>query len=1219
MRHSLKLMSWNINHQRDKIEGVKFEIGEVQKLIAGHDIVCLQETKGQVSMRDFKCFNANRSDSKSGGVCTAIRKHLAAGVVRVHFSNCDDILIVKLKAKYFNLDKDLNLINVYDSPAHGSYKKRMRSKMEEYTTTCEHLEECLSNIPDSEDAAILGDMNARTGTLNDFLIPCESREIQVELDPPQHSISLTEVAPRNNQDRTLNSNGKPFIELLQTTGMIILNGRTIGDIFGSPTCIQRNGVSTVDYICVPHSLLHRARIFKVGDLTPYSDHRPIFTTLTTNIRNNVMAGDIANEMELKFASIPKPFKWTKDACSGPGTTEKFKSAQNTAQFNEKVDSLLQTNISSPDDIRSFNEIVIATFTNLASQVTTQKSGKPSTNKNKWFDWSCRHAKRLVCRDERAKNNTHIDPMLVESNRARFYLRKKEYRAQTRARKGAYLYKLNEKINHGNNINWAALKDLSSACKDPDTFDIYDLVTFHKFFNDLYNQKCKDPSHGGLQTNTSTHEAGEQGTEYHRETPVELEKLNTEFTIQELETVINKLQNNKSVSCDLISNEMLKSSKLGLQKVLLKLFNGCLTQGIYPWNCSITTPLHKKGDKQNPDNYRAITVGSCLGKLFASLLLQRLIEFRKVICPDFPYQLGFRAGAQCSDHILTLTTIIEKYTKKLKKKIFACFVDYRKAFDTVCREALMYKLSRLGIGGSFFSCLQNMYSNSVTRIKLIQRLSETIDVTIGTEQGHPMSPELFKIYIYDLSIRLAALDDLSIPELNGFPVSHLLWADDLILLALDANSLQRQLDCLHEFATKWELSINIDKTKVLVFNSSSRLLKCSYGFKLGDLDISSAKAYCYLGIQFSLNGSFKCAMNELRKKALRAFFSIRRMVDTRALTTKTMLKLIDSLVKPVATYACQIWLPCTKMAKEMARADGSRQNLARAATKDALETTHMKMLKWVLGLHKKANNNFCYGDTGRLPWALSVLPQCLRYFDRLSQTSPDVSSVNFLVHQTFQEQKNLNLSWYETWNSIAQSESKAAKHAPTNQHRAEGTTPTAHGNLVDDFVNDWRTDLASQKKMQFYCTIKQVFGEEQYLNLKNSQCRMHLAKIRSSSHDLLIERGRYTKETGTWTRACRFCCNKENVQGFENLPFFEGTIIENEEHCLTECPMYHSARLSLSDNLKSLLLLKEYGAIMNSAHVQELGKFLCNCHRIRNPKKMLALSVTPSGLTTQQTQ
>jgi hypothetical protein len=273
-----------------------------------------------------------------------------------------------------------------------------------------------------------------------------------------------------------------------------------------------------------------------------------------------------------------------------------------------------------------------------------------------------------------------------------------------------------------------------------------------------------------------------------------------------------------------------------------------------------------------------------------------------------------------------------------------------------------------------------------RIRLIKKLSDTIDVTIGTE--------LFKIYIYDLSIRLAAFEDLSIPELNGFSVSHLLWADDLILLALDANSLQKQLD---EFASKWELSINIDKTKIMVFNSSSRLLKCSYGFKLGNLDISPTKSYRYLFIQFSLNGSFNCAMNELRKKALRAFFSIRRMVDTRALTTKSMLKLIDSLVKPVAAYACQIWLPSTKMAKEMAH-DRTLLELQ--------QRTHLKMLKWVLGLHKKANDNFCYGDTGRLPWALSVLPQCLRHFDRLSQTSLDVNSVNFLVHQTFQEQKNL---------------------------------------------------------------------------------------------------------------------------------------------------------------------------------------------------------------------
>ena len=261
-----------------------------------------------------------------------------------------------------------------------------------------------------------------------------------------------------------------------------------------------------------------------------------------------------------------------------------------------------------------------------------------------------------------------------------------------------------------------------------------------------------------------------------------------------------------------------------------------------------------------------------------------------------------------------------------------------------------------------------------------------------------------------------------------------------------------------------------------------------------------------------------------------------------------------------------------------------------------------MLKWVLGVHKKTNNNFCYGDTGRLPWALSVLPQCLRYFDRLSRTSPDTNDVNFLVHQSFQEQKNLNLSWYENWSSVAESESGGTHLAQIDQRCAEAMAPATRSTMISNFINDWRADLASQTKMQFYCQLKDGFGEEQYLNLPSSHYRNQIAKIRSSSHDLLIERGRYTKDTGAWPKACRFCCDKDHVQGFENLPFFEGTITESEEHCLTECPLYHSVRSTLSENLKSLLLLKEYKAIMKSVHVHEFGKFLSNCHRIRNPEK-----------------
>ena len=403
-----------------------------------------------------------------------------------------------------------------------------------------------------------------------------------------------------------------------------------------------------------------------------------------------------------------------------------------------------------------------------------------------------------------------------------------------------MHEMNSKINEGGDINWTALKQFSDLHRDEEPFDIFDLLLFHKFFNGLYNRKCGNAHQATTRTDSIDSESLSSEL---------LDKLNRDFTLEEINNATTKLHNNKSVSEDLISNEMLKNSGDQLKRLLVKLFNLCLQYGTYPWNNSITTPLHKKGDRQNPDNYRAITIGSCLGKLFSSLLLNRLTGFREEACPDKPNQLGFRKGAQCSDHILALNTVE-------KRRVFACFVDYRKAFDSVCRDALLFKLANMGLAGGFFKCIKYMYSSSSTRIKLIQKLSSAINVTIGTEQGHPMSPELFKLYIHELSIRLDEIEDLEVPQINGYMVSHLLWADDLVPLALDAKSLQKLLDCLNDYAEKWELSVNISKTNVMVFNTSSRRLNCAYGFKLGSLDIIPVNNYTYMGIRFSLNGSFK---------------------------------------------------------------------------------------------------------------------------------------------------------------------------------------------------------------------------------------------------------------------------------------------------------------------------------------------------------------------------
>ena len=284
----------------------------------------------------------------------------------------------------------------------------------------------------------------------------------------------------------------------------------------------------------------------------------------------------------------------------------------------------------------------------------------------------------------------------------------------------------------------------------------------------------------------------------------LDILNKPIELEEVNNAIKELKLGKAAGEDNILNEFLKSAQLPLVTLVSKLFNLYLDYGIYPWNTTLVCPLHKKGCPHNPDNYRAISIGSNLGKLFSSILLQRLLLFRAQYCPDTVNQQGFCKNAQTSDHIFTLNTCIEKYIDKEKTRLFGCFVDFQKAFDTVCRDALLFKLYELGIKGKMFNCITYMYQHSKAKLKMVKKLSKVIEIQAGTEQGHPLSPELFKCYILELSQRLNNIHGINVPILNKAEVSHLLWADDLVILALDKDSMQIMINELNAFCEEWGL-------------------------------------------------------------------------------------------------------------------------------------------------------------------------------------------------------------------------------------------------------------------------------------------------------------------------------------------------------------------------------------------------------------------------------
>ena len=113
----------------------------------------------------------------------------------------------------------------------------------------------------------------------------------------------------------------------------------------------------------------------------------------------------------------------------------------------------------------------------------------------------------------------------------------------------------------------------------------------------------------------------------------------------------------------------------------------------------------------------------------------------------------------------------------------------------------------------------MYSNSTGRIKLNGKISRPFQILKGTEQGHPLSPELFKVYFKELSDLLNGLPT-NCPLLSDISVTHLAWADDVVILALDRKSLDKQLHTIEEYCRKWGLEINISKTKYMLFNGKN---------------------------------------------------------------------------------------------------------------------------------------------------------------------------------------------------------------------------------------------------------------------------------------------------------------------------------------------------------------------------------------------------------------
>jgi hypothetical protein len=250
-------------------------------------------------------------------------------------------------------------------------------------------------------------------------------------------------------------------------------------------------------------------------------------------------------------------------------------------------------------------------------------------------------------------------------------------------------------------------------------------------------------------------------------------------------------------------------------------NAVFVSGDYPpsWSLAAVSAVLKNGDPGVQDNYRGIAVGNVFGKVFSMVLEQRLSAWSELLGLRARGQAGFRRGMGTADQLFVLRHVLSQY-KRSNSQLHMCIVDFQKAYDSVRRDLLLAELAQRGVDGPMLSAIAAMYSSVSLCARQAGQLSSEFPSYLGVKQGDPLSPLLFGLFLDGIEGHVLRHAPGTGAQLSGRLVQILLYADDIVLLARTADELQAQLDALHSFCEQKCMTVNVAKTKVMVFNGVS---------------------------------------------------------------------------------------------------------------------------------------------------------------------------------------------------------------------------------------------------------------------------------------------------------------------------------------------------------------------------------------------------------------
>ena len=317
-------------------------------------------------------------------------------------------------------------------------------------------------------------------------------------------------------------------------------------------------------------------------------------------------------------------------------------------------------------------------------------------------------------------------------------------------------------------------------------------------------------------------------------------------------------------------------------------------------------LYKGGNKRrdDPDNYRAITLSSVILKLLERIILTRIELFDTLTPPIHPLQGGFQKNIGCLMSSFLLRESIS-YAKENGSKLYVCFLDVKKAFDCVWHDGLFYKLYNSGVNKTFCRLIVNMYTDMFSCVRNRGHKSSWFRILQGTRQGGVISPFLYLIYKNDLlyEIEASALGFCMYDINCGSPTV----ADDMLVCSFSVNGLIQILVLCLRYGHKWRFKHGIMKCLVLVFNELKRAYQQSNRqWPFGNVCIEEGTQYKHLGVVCDKNMSIDVSVKDACNKLRSTFLSLVNCgIYEDGLNPLSVRRIYNAVVLPKALYGCEL--------------------------------------------------------------------------------------------------------------------------------------------------------------------------------------------------------------------------------------------------------------------------------------------------------------------------